>query len=275
MYKTCVSRWGVYLPAVVVILSLTSCFSGKKAQKELNYLQGKLDTLPNKTVALKEVTIQKGDLLSIIIFSDNPEATAIYNQQQAAVSSSGAGNSNVLSTTPLITNGYLVDQQGNIFMQSLGSIHAEGLTRQQLSDLLAEKLKPFLKNPYANIRFLNFRFTVIGEVNKPGTFTVPDEKVSVLEMLGMAGDLTVYGRRDNILVIREKNGNREFGRIDLRKSDVFQSPYFYLQQNDVVMVEANSKKASLNDQTTLRNLSIVTGFASLVSVAAIIYNIFR
>lgn len=279
MYKTCVSRWLVYIPAFAVVLTLASCFGGKKSQQNLAYLQGTLDTIPNLTVAPKAVTIQKGDLLSIIFYSDNPGATAIYNQQQVTVSSPatvGANPSGALnSNTPLVTNGYLVDQQGNIFIQSIGSIHAEGLTRQELSKLLADKLTPFLMNPYANIRFLNLKFTVIGEVNKPGLFSIPDEKVTVLEMLGMAGDLTIYGRRDNILVIREKDDKREFGRIDLRRSDIFQSPYFYLQPNDVVMVQASNKKPTVNDQAALRNISIITGLASLASVTAVIINLFR
>lgn len=282
MFKTCVNRWLVYLPALVVVLTLASCSVRKNAHKDLAYLQGNLDTIPNLSVPVREVTIQKGDLLSIVFYSDNPEATAIYNQQQVAISSSSPSSSTTASgassgsnSSPLITNGYMVDPQGNIYIQSLGSVHAEGLTRSELSKLLSEKLVPFLKNPYANVRFLNLKYTVIGEVNKPGYYNIPNEQVTVLEMLGMAGDLTIYGRRDNVLVIREKDGKREFGRIDLRKSDIFQSPYFYLQQNDVVMVQASAKKPTVNDQATLRNISIVTGLASLASVTAVIINLFR
>ena len=271
MFKTCVYRWPFYLAGLVVILSLSSCFNSRKAQKELAYLQGKLDTLPNLTVASKEAIIQKGDLLSIVVYSDNFEASAVYNQQQGHAPSGSGG------TTSGNVGGYLVAQDGNIYFQSLGPIHAEGLTRKELADVLVKKFVTLdlLKNPYADIRFLNFKFTVLGEVNKPGTFSVPQENISILEMLGLAGDLTMFGRRDNVLIIRETNGKREFGRLDLRKANIFQSPYFYLQQNDVVWVEPNNKKATLNDQTTLRNLSIVTGLASLASVAVVLINFFR
>jgi polysaccharide export outer membrane protein len=275
MFNICVYRWQTFIPALIIVFCLSSCFGGRKARKDSLYLQGNLDTLPNLIVAAQDVTIQKGDLLSIVFFSDNPEATAIYNQQQMAVSS-GSGIGSGTSGAGAVTNGFLVDLQGNIYIQSLGSVRAEGLTRQELSKLLGEKLTPFLKNPYANIRFLNFKFSILGEVNKPGSYVVPDEKrFSVLDLLALAGDRTVYGRLDNILVIRENDGKRKFGRIDLRKSDAFQSPYYYLQQNDMVMVEASAKKPNGSEQATLRNLSIVTGFASLVSVAAIIINFFR
>lgn len=268
MMQSSFSRPGVFSLALLITVALSSCGVSRKAQQELLYLQGNLDTLPNLTVPVKEPTIQKGDLLSIMVYSDNPEATAIYNQQQITPAS-GAATAN--SGTPA---GYLVDEQGNIHFQSLGTLAVQGLTRQGLSRLLTEKLSLYLKNPYITIRFLNFRFTVIGEVMKPGSFTVPEEKLSILEMLGLAGDLTVYGRRDNILVIREKDGKREFGRLDLRRSDIFQSPYFYLQQNDVVLVEANPKKPTVNDQATARNLTIASVIASLVSTIAIAYNIF-
>lgn len=278
MFKSCVYRWLNYLPALVMILFLSSCFNSRKAQTELEYLQGKRDTVPNLTVNFKEATIQKRDLLSIFVYSDNPQLSAIFNQQQGAVSPSSSGTEALGISGAGATsapNGYLVDQQGNIYIQSVGSIHAEGLTRSELSKIVSQKLSAFLRNPYAEVRFVNPRFTVIGEVNKPGTFPIPNEKVTLLEMLGMVGDLTVYGRRDNILVIRENNGKREFGEVDLHKADVVQSPYYFLQQNDVVIVRANKKKPTGNEQATLRNLSIVTGIASLISIAAVIINIFR
>jgi polysaccharide export outer membrane protein len=251
-----------------ILMALGSCGGSKRAQKENLYLQGNLDTIPNTIVPSKEVTIQKGDLLSITVHSDNPEATAIFNQQKAEISSG-------LTASSGTAGGYLVDQSGNISFQSLGTIHVEGLTKQALIEKLTEALKQYLKNPYVNIRFLNFRFTVIGEVLKPGSYTIPEEKISILEMIGLAGDLSVYGRRDNILVIRESNGKREFGRLDLRKASVFQSPYYYLQQNDIVFVEPNSKKPTANDQVIARNLTIASAVAALVSTLAIIYNIFK
>jgi polysaccharide biosynthesis/export protein len=248
-----------------------ACGGVKQAKKDLLYLQqGALDSLPNLTVPNKETQIQKDDILSILVYSDNPEATLIYNQPVASAKTA-TGDPVSMSKT----SGYLVDARGNIRMQGLGSIHVEGMTRNALIDSLANRLTVFLTNPYLDIRFINTRITVLGEVMKPGVMTLPNEKVSIFEVIGMAGDITIYGKKDNILVIREHNGKREFGRLDLRKSDVFQSPYFYLQQNDMVIVEPNSKKPTATEQDNLRKLTMVTSFATLVSTFAILVTLFK
>jgi polysaccharide export outer membrane protein len=248
-----------YFIGFVFLVFLCSCAAEKRARKELLYLQGNLDTSVNLVVNIPEATIQKGDMIAITVFSDNPEATAIYNQVQVTA----GGN----TAAP----GYPVDQEGNIRFQGLGVVHVEGLTKLQLMKQMDEKLKQYLTNPYTDIRFLNFKINVFGEVNRPGPITTPEGKLSVLELIGLAGDLTVYGRRDNVLIIREKNGVREFGRINLRDPTVFQSPYFYLQQNDVVMVEATKKKPSGTDQSLIRNLSIAGSIAGLTSTIVALY----
>jgi polysaccharide export outer membrane protein len=132
--------------------------------------------------------------------------------------------------------------------------------------MLNDKIKDTLSNPYFIIRFESYRVTLIGEVAKPGQFVIPTEKVSLLEAIALAGDLTVYGRRDNVLVIREINGHRTFGRLDLRSPDVLNSPYFYLQPNDVVYVDLNKAKAAANDQVAVRNIAIGTSILSLVAI---------
>jgi polysaccharide export outer membrane protein len=127
-------------------------------------------------------------------------------------------------------------------------------------------------NPYVTVKFLNYRFTMLGEVSRPGIFSIPGDHISLLEALGLAGDMTFYGRRDNILVIRETNGIRQFARLDITKPDIMASPYFYLQSNDVVIVEPTRKKVAANDQTVVRNISIA---ASIISTLALIYSIFK
>lgn len=252
-----------YSITLLGLLTLFACTSDRKLRQELLYLQGKLDTAGNLEVRIPEATIQKGDMIAITVFSDNPGATSIYNQVQITA----GGN----TAAP----GYPVDQEGNIRFQGVGIIHVEGLTKLQLMRQMDEKLKEFLTNPYTDIRFLNFKVNVIGEVNRPGPITTPEGKLSVLEMIGLAGDLTAYGRRDNVLVIREKNGKREFGRLNLREPDLFQSPYFYLQQNDVVLVEANKRKPSGNEQIVSRNLSIAGAVAGLISTVVALYVLIR
>ena len=260
-----------------LIIAGTLAISGSCTNiKELTYLQG-IDTAKLSQVNAIEPVIRIGDILSIIVFSDNPEATKIFNQalisgataSNAANTNSEAGTS-VKATSPAGT-GYEVDRNGNIVFQGLGLLHVEGLTKAQLKDTLDSKLKEFLKNPYYDIRFLNYKFTMLGELNKPGIISIPGEKVNLLEAIALAGDMTFYGRRDNILVIRENKGNRDIARLNLLKPDIMASPYFYLQQNDVVIVEATQKKANANEVVLYRDISLAL---ALVSTITVVYSVF-
>ncbi|HEY6900804.1 MAG TPA: polysaccharide biosynthesis/export family protein [Puia sp.] len=273
----------------VIILVLSSFFLANLLcscgnTRHLTYLQGQFDTTRLSQIQQSEAIIQKGDLLSIIVYSDNPGATSIYNQSVSMGASSIAASTSTEGGTGSkagaqstagspISPGYLVDEEGNIQFQGLGRLHVEGLSKTGLKSLLDSKLKDtLLTNPYYTIRFLNYKFTMLGEVTRPGIFSLPGERISLLEALGLAGDMTFYGRRDNILVIREVNGKREFGRMDITKPDVMASPYYYLQPNDVVIVEANKKKIAANDQVTFRNVSIGV---SILSTFAILFSLFR
>jgi len=242
------------------------------------YMQGKFDTAALSQIKVSDPVIRKGDLLNIIVYSDNPQATSLFNQVliNTASGSGAAANSGGSSTSAggpaPVSSGYLVDERGNIAFQGIGFLHIEGLTRGQLIDTLNSRLGAFLQNPYYSIRFLNYKVTMLGEVSRPGVYTLPGERVNILEAIGLAGDLTFYGRRDSVLVIRENNGKREFARLDLTKPEIMVSPYFYLQQNDMVIVEPNKKKVAASDQVTARNISIA---ATIVSTIAIVYSIFR
>jgi polysaccharide export outer membrane protein len=243
-------------------------------------MQGNFDTAQLSQVNAVEPVIRKGDILSIIVYSDNPEATKIYNQSLIAMQSgpvSSADNgasaaSRVSAGSSPAAAGYQVNEHGDIMFQGIGLLHVEGLTKAQLTDTLDERLSPFLQHPYYSIRFLNYKFTILGEVVKPGVVSSPGERINLLEAIALAGDLTFYGRRDNVLVIRENNNKREFARLDLTKPDILKSPYFYLQQNDMVIVEPNKKKAAANDVATARNISIALAF---VSTFAIVFSLFR
>lgn len=256
------------LAIIVVSLNFTSCRT-----PQLSYFQGTIDTANLSQMNIPEPIIQKGDLLSIIVYSDNPQATALYNQPVVSsgnLNSSG-NNSSLAVSAPTEMAGYLVDQEGNIQFQGLGLLHVDGLTRGQLVDLLNSRLKDtLLTNPYYNIRWLNYKVTLLGDVNRPGVYTVPAERVSILDAIGLAGDLTIYGKRDNIMVIREVDGKREFGNIDLSKPESINSPFYYLRQNDMVIVHADKRKTTAQDQTTVRNVSIA---ASIVSAVGIIISI--
>ncbi len=266
--------FSLYTPILAMLPSLmVSCTN----TKHLTYLEGKFDTARLSQIHIPEAMIQRGDQVSIAVYSDNPQASAIYNQSQAGIASGvgsisgGVGGS---GTAPASSAGgsYLVDDHGNIDFPSLGRLHIEGLTRDQLNDTLNGKLSEYLKNPYFVIHFLNNRYTMLGEVAKPGIYNIPGDHINLLEALAVAGDLSLYGRRDSILVIREVNGKREFARLDITKPEIMASPYFNLQQNDLVYVVPSKKKAIANDQITSRNIGIA---ASLLSILVILITVFK
>jgi len=210
---------------------------------------------------LPQLAIQPDDLLSIRIKSLDPVAAEPFNVDPPGMANLQAGG----GMRPLI--GYLVARDGTIDFPMLGSLTVAGLSTDEVRLLLLEKLAPFLKDPVVMVRFLNFRITVLGEVGGPGTYFVANERVTILDMIGQAGDITPYGNRSNVLVIREHNGQRTFGRVNLQDRDIFKSPYFYLQQNDVVYVEPlEIRTASIRDQSQriLPWLSAITALTTLV-----------
>lgn len=279
---------GGAIALMLLSFTLPSCFS----TRQITLMQGSFDTAQLSQIKIPEAVIRQGDLLSIVVYSDNPEATALFNQSVITYSSSagaasgsggngGAGgasggtgsNAGAVGPGAPTAPGYQVDEDGNIQFQGLGLLHVEGLTKAQLKDTLDSRLKNiYLKNPYYNIRFLNYRFTMLGEVAHPGIFSIPGEHISMLEAIGLAGDLTLFGRRDNVLIIRENEGKREWARLDLTKPQVMNSPYFYLQQNDVVYIEATKKKLAANDQSTTRTVTIA---ATVISTLAIVITLLK
>ncbi|MFT3825803.1 MAG: polysaccharide biosynthesis/export family protein [Chitinophagaceae bacterium] len=245
--------------AIVCLSQMTAC-----SRKPVKYFQNSFDTSKYTTLTPKEITIQKNDILSIVVYSDNAEASTIYNQPMAPVSSSGSSGSQ--------TTGYLVNDQGDIQFQGLGTLRVEGLTKIQLSSLLYDKLKEKLNNPYFSIRFMNYRILVQGEVNHSGEFQIPNERITILEAIALAGDVTIYAKRDDVLLIRELNGKRDIVRLDITDPNIFYSPYYYLKQNDLVVVQPTKRKPSATRQENIQNLGIA---ASLLSMAILIYSLFK
>lgn len=207
-----------------------------------------------------ETKIRKNDLLSLTVSSLNREEDLTYN---APAFSSG--------TTPsagVSANGYLVDAEGNIQYHRLGTIHAEGMTRRELKDKIQHDITPYLKDPVVTVRFLNHRVTVLGEVARPQVLPMPEEQLSLLEVLGSSGDVTQFARRDNILIIRETDNGKQTKRINLEDHSVFSSDWYYLQPNDVVYVEPNDKK--LKEEKRNRTQQSVSIGLSALSIAVII-----
>ncbi|HUZ59447.1 MAG TPA: polysaccharide biosynthesis/export family protein [Hanamia sp.] len=222
--------------AVIIFFSvfMSSCVSSKKVIY-LNDISDTSNGLLRRARTDFADTIQKNDLLSIAIGGSNPEDLATLNSANGSVPGS-------TTSTSAKSIGYLVEADGKIQLPFLGRVQAQGLTRLELEDTLTSKLSAYTKNPVVNIKFLNYGYSVLGEVNHPGFFEMNNERTTILDAIAMANDLTIYGKRNDILVIREVNGKREFGRVNLLSKNIFKSPFFYLKTNDVVYVEpVNSK----------------------------------
>jgi len=250
---------------LVFLISLLSSCGG--STKDIVYFDGVHDvTLKTKYPPNVESPIQLNDLLSIIVSSANPQASSIFNapNESTPITSSATSSSNTL------TVGYLVNLNGDIQFPVLGKIHAQGLTKTQLQTLLTRMLidTKQLVDPIVTIRQLNFRVSVLGEVTKPGVFTTPNEKISMLEALSFAGDITIYGKKDNVLLIREDDkGDKLIVRIDLTSRDLFTSPYYYLKSNDVLYIEP-----SKNREKKERFAQLTPIILSVISLGIIIVN---
>mgnify|MGYP001163251589 CR=1 FL=1 len=253
-------KYGVntLLPLLSILLLLSSCAS----REELVYFQGPPPNLDS--IHHAPPTLQPDDLLAITVSAADLEATLPFNQVSPYTARAGSGQNQDRQIT------YLIDEQGYIDYPVLGRIKLGGLTRAQAMDMMRRLLSEYIIDPGVNIHITNFRVTVIGEVRNPGSFTLPEERVTVLEALGLAGDLTINGVRNNVLVIRHTEGEKSFYRLDLTSNDIIQSPAYFLRQNDVIYVEPN--KAQINSSTYSRNTSVVISIASLaITVLSILF----
>ena len=249
--------------AVAIVHFGTSCSSTNK-YASMTYLADSVKA-SQKIVAKKpDYFLQPGDRVNIIVTALNPQAAQEFNQMPVTPSTG------TLATTP--SGGYLVDDDGNIVFPQIGTIHAAGITTKKLADTLKTNLLNYLKEPAVTVNVINFKVNILGEVNRPGPVIVPDGKMSVLEAISQSGDLTIYGKRENVMIIREMNGKREFAKLDLTSNDIFDSPYFYLQQGDVVYVEMNKNKMVLSDASETRKFRITSIILAAVTAGAILFN---
>ena len=251
-----------------MVVLLAAC----SAPKEVLYLQD-ISLIKEEAIDKSyEVIIHKDDLLAIIVNSKDPELALPFNMPLVSYQ---IGGQNV-SQQRLV--GYLVNQDGNIDFPILGEIHVEGLTRMQVTELIKKRLieEELIKDPIVTVQFLNFKVSVIGEVGRPGTFDISGDRITLLEALSMAGGLTIYGRRDRVAVIREKDGKRSILYHDLRSSDIFQSPCYYLQQNDIVYVEPNNAKTGQSRINSNNSVGVwLSGVSVLASITSLLVTMFK
>lgn len=209
-----------------------------------------------------QAKIQKNDLLWISVGGPNSADLVALNSALGLPMQGGAG---VLSQTGGQVVGYLVEADGTIKIPYVGKVKAEGLTRIELEEILQKEFQAYTKEPTVNVRFMNYKVTVMGDVARPGTFNMPNERVTILEAIGMAGDLTIMGKRESVLVVREVNGERTIGRVNLLSKDLLLSPFYYLQTNDVVYVEPAPAKFFARERLP-QFISLAAGSLSLLAI---------
>ena len=259
---------------LLAVLALSSC----RTVKDIAYFQNKAVNQPEKIDKHAGIVIQPKDMLSIVVSSRNPELVAMFNlpvisyQAGSEVAATSAYNQRLM--------GYVVDNNGCIDFPVLGELKVAGMTRWELSEMIKNRLlsEGLLSDAVVTVQFMNFKVSVIGEVNSPGTYTLNNDKVTILQAISLARDLTIFGQRENVCVIREREGERVIYEINLCDVSMFNSPAYYLQQNDVVYVQPSEIKArqSTTDDKALRMTSIfVSGGSLLVSIAALIVNLVR
>ena len=256
---------------IICTFLLSSCAS----VKDIAYFQNKLIDHPEKIDKHAGIVIQPKDMLSIVVSSRNPELVTMFNlpvvsYQAGSETVSGAGMQRLL--------GYVVDNAGCIDFPVLGILNVAGMTRWDLSEMIKNRLVQdgLLSDAVVTVEFMNFKVSVLGEVNSPGTYTIEGDKVTVLQAISLARDLTIFGMRENVSVIRERDGERTIYQINLCDVSLFKSPAYYLQQNDIIYVEPNKERSrqSTTDDKTLRMTSIlVSGGSLIVSVATLVTSI--
>ena len=249
---------------VSLLAAIVLCHGCISHQELVNFNEGEaFPTSPTDIVGIPEIRIQSDDILDIQVhlqYELTPEDKLPFNN------ASGSGASGTSAATP----GYVVDKNGTSDLPIIGSVQVAGLTTTEAKAKIVQQLEQYYKNPVVNVRFMNFKFTIFGEVGAPGTYTFPEERISILEAIGTAGDLLVYADRKDIQIIREQDGKRQIGYINLRSRQLFDSPYFYLRPNDVIYVRPIKQKiGTVSDQFT-KTLPWISVGVTLLNLIAIL-----
>lgn len=257
---------------ISAFILLTAVFSAACVSTKNTVYFGDIPTDdPNvKLPEYNEPVVLVDDILHITIQTIDGGTTAAINQLAGGIADAGnpAAPAAVNNTAP---SGYLVDKEGQISMPMLGTLQVAGLTTTEVRALVGKAAAKYFKDPTVQVRFANFKITVIGEVTRPATYTVTSEKVNLLDALGMAGDLTIFGKRKNVMLIRDNHGEKEFVRFNLNSYDTFTSPYFYLKQGDVIYVEPGKGKVAATNAARTQAISIAATVVSILTL--IVYRV--
>lgn len=248
-----------------VILLLPACSS----HKNIAYFRDIKDSVYNTPVAavptsFTDPKIQPNDILQVTIQTIDPQANNILSGNSGTYVTPATPGTQAVQQQQV--PGFLVDKNGMIQLPLVGALKVGGLSTADIRDLVTEKVARYYKDPVVNVRLANFTVTVLGEVTKPSSYLIANEKASILDALGMAGDITIYGKRENVMLIREENGEKKFIRFNLNSSDIIRSPYYYLRQGDVVYVEPGKAKAATTDMAKTRNYALLASGLSVLIV---------
>lgn len=258
----------LYVCLIGLVFTQTACLRNKAQVNRLSYFPTLKDTTFKLISSNFEPRIQEGDILYVGVTSLDPLSSGLFNSSNSIIPTTNFGVNLNTNTTP----GYVISRDGNIRLPKISPIYAKGKTKSELTTIIHDSLISFLKDPVVFIRFMNYRVTILGEVNRPGIFNITNERVSILEALGLSGDLTIFGNRSNVLLIREVDGVKEVHRINLNSNSLFNSPFFYLESNDVLYVEPN-KSREFTSTTAPQIIPII--FSSLSILIIIIDRVFR
>lgn len=242
------------------IIGSALLFMGCVSNKDMLYFQESDQVKIEETLVNFEPAIQPGDLITIHVSANDPLSAQTFNLYEATTV---AANQKLLP--------YLVDSEGSINFPVLGKLKVSGFTTHQIGNQVTEALTTYLVAPIVNVRLTNFKITVMGEVKTPGTYTIPNERITIVEALGLAGDLTIQAKRKSIMLIREQNGKRDFYTVDVTNKKLFNSPYYYLAQNDVIYVQPNKAKVNSSSvgagtSVLLSSIGVLISLITLLSI---------
>lgn len=263
--KSNAKTWG-YLPFAILLLALNSCTTAKK----LKYFQDMPESSQMKEIGQSQITesvIQADDILSINVNTTEADAGQIINARNGVNLTAGI---NSATGTVGVGAGYLVDKDGFVEIPILGKVHLAGLTTPTAKEAVRTAAKKYFKDPIVDVRFSNFKITVLGEVNHPASYFLPNERVTILDAIGYAGDMTIYGKRNNVLIMRKNTEGKNYVvTVDMTKKDVINSPNFYLKQNDVVYVEPRRGRQDATAENTV--LKYVTVAATVLTALVLLH----
>ncbi len=249
----------LYLLLAMSAVFFSSCNYQKKLQEQL-YFNDALDST-QRMLSRYSATIKVDDRISIQVSALNPESAIPYN-----LSVAGSGMASATAT------GYLVERDGSILFPQFGRLSVEGKTLTEVRSMLLDSLNKFLVDPIVTVQYANAKIIVMGEVGHPGILQIPDGKLTILEAITMSGDIPYTGRKDNVLIVREDNGKRDFARIDIRSHNIYKSPYYFLRQNDLIFVEPTIQKIrQQTNQTFLTNVSLITSVVGIISTTLALF----